>query len=165
METEAKLVALLFYSAEPISIRHIIRTLSIDKAELAELKKNTNIKLGAIGLVILGDANSMQLVIESKYSLLIENFYETSPEPLSQPALEVLSIIAHKQPIGKMNIDEIRGISSDQSIRNLINKGLIKKVTEDSATKYITTLEFLKVAGINSLHELGKLDGSDGTSK
>ena len=99
----------------------------------------------------------MQLTIESGYSSLIEEFYDTTPEVLSQPALEVLSIIAYKQPIGKDDIDEIRGVSSEQSLRNLLNKALIKKVTQATQAtqaKFVTTAEFMKLVGISSLDQL-----------
>ena len=56
----------------------------------------------------------------------------------------------------KAEIDEIRGVSSEQSIRNLLNKDLIKKSSGSNTPKYSTTAEFLKIAGIKSIKELQK---------
>lgn len=155
MEHQAKLVSLLFYSAEPIAAGQILKTFGIDKNQLSKLKDSANKSLQAVGLMIITDGDTMQLTIQSGYSSLIEEFYETTPQLLSQPALEVLSIIAYKQPIGKIDIDEIRGVSSEQSLRNLLNKALIKKVTKTAQTKFVTTAEFMKLVGISSLNELG----------
>ncbi|MCX6806252.1 MAG: SMC-Scp complex subunit ScpB [Patescibacteria group bacterium] len=85
---------------------------------------------------------------------MIEEFYDSTPQSLSQPALETLSVIAYKQPVSKEEIDEIRGISSEQSLKNLLNRDLVEKVTKSEQTKYATTLEFLKLMGISSVKEL-----------
>ena len=154
MDLQAKLVSLLFYSVEPIPAGQILKTLEIDKKQLEKLKDSTNKSLGPLGLIIITDGDTMQLTIQSAYSSLIEEFYETTPQLLSQPALEVLSIIAYKQPIGKSDIDEIRGVSSEQSLRNLLNKALIKKVTQATQTKFVTTAEFMKLVGISSINQL-----------
>lgn len=157
MDHQAKLVSLLFYSAEPITTAQILKTFRIDKTELKKLQHSANKSLKTVGLIIITDGDTMQLTIESGYSSLIEEFYDTTPEVLSQPALEVLSIIAYKQPIGKDDIDEIRGVSSEQSLRNLLNKALIKKVTQATKAtqaKFVTTAEFMKLVGISSLDQL-----------
>ncbi len=160
MDHQAKLVSLLFYSAEPITTAQILKTFGIDKTELKKLQHSANKSLKTVGLIIITDGDTMQLTIESGYSSLIEEFYDTTPEVLSQPALEVLSIIAYKQPIGKDDIDEIRGVSSEQSLRNLLNKALIKKVTQATKAtqvtqaKFVTTAEFMKLVGISSLDQL-----------
>ena len=154
MDHQAKLVSLLFYSAEPINIGQILKTFGIDKEKLEKLQHSANKSLGPLGLMIITDGDTMQLTIQSGHSSLIEEFYETTPQLLSQPALEVLSIIAYKQPIGKSDIDEIRGVSSEQSLRNLLNKALIKKVTKAAQTKFVTTAEFMKLVGISSINQL-----------
>lgn len=154
MDLQAKLVSLLFYSVEPIPAGQILKTLEIDKKQLEKLKDSTNKSLGPLGLMIITDGDTMQLTIQSDFSSLIEEFYKTTPQLLSQPALEVLSIIAYKQPIGKSDIDEIRGVSSEQSLRNLLNKALIKKVTKSAQTKFVTTAEFMKLVGISSINQL-----------
>jgi segregation and condensation protein B len=154
MDHQAKLVSLLFYSAEPIGIGQILKTFGISKNELEELKDSANKSLEAVGLMLISDSDTMQLTVQSGYSALIEEFYKTTPQELSQPALEVLSIIAYKQPIGKSDIDEIRGVSSEQSLRNLLNKSLIKKVTKATQIKFVTTAEFMKVVGISSINQL-----------
>ncbi len=80
---------------------------------------------------------------------------------LSQAALETLSIIAYKQPISKPEIEQIRGINSNEIVNSLSEKGLIEIIgRRDIIGKpliYGTTNNFLKIFGINSLEDLPKL--------
>jgi segregation and condensation protein B len=154
MNNTAKLISILFYVGDPISLTDISKTFKIKKDEALKEIKQAKAKLEPLGLTIIEDGQSIQLVVLSEYSALIEEFYQSSPQPLSQAALEVLSVIAYNQPINKDDIDEMRGVSSDQSIKNLLNKGLIKKVQKNNMTKYTTTTAFLKAMGIKSLMEI-----------
>lgn len=154
MSESAKLVGILFYSAEAISAKQIKKSLGLSDSGLSGLVKSTNIKLEPLGLFIIENEGELQLIIKSELAGLIEEFYSVSPQNLSQASLEVLSIIAYKQPVTKSQIEEIRGVSSDHSIKNLINKDLIKKMAGKVEPKYITTTEFLKITGLKSLKEL-----------
>jgi len=149
-----KLISLLFYSGEPIKSGSIESNLGLDAKGLSELVNKANQSLASSGLFIIANEGELQLTVLSNYTEMIEEFYKVSPQGLSQPSLEVLSIIAYKQPISKGNIDEIRGVGSDQSIKNLLNKGLIKKSKHQLGPVYTTTTEFLKIAGIKSIKEL-----------
>lgn len=154
MTNEGKLVAVLFYSGEMVDEAQLCKNFNIKPNELARTKDKANAMLENLGLFILHSDGKYQLTALNNYTETIEEFYEASPQPLSQASLEVLSIIAYKQPISKAEIDEIRGLSSDQSIRNLQNKGLIKQSSGEKTAKFTTTAEFLKIAGIKSIKEL-----------
>ncbi len=81
---------------------------------------------------------------------------------LSQAALEVLAIIAYKQPVTKAEIDSIRGIKSDRVLEGLTTKGLVKNLGRSEAVGrpvlYGTTEEFLKNFGFSSLRELPDIE-------
>lgn len=81
---------------------------------------------------------------------------------LSKASLETLAVIAYNQPITKVQIDKIRGVSSDTIIQSLLNKELIvSNKTLDTLGKpklYETTEVFLDVFGLESLEELPKSD-------
>lgn len=156
MNDSAKLISLLFYTSETISYKTLCKTFGISNIELNKLIENTNKKLAGLGLVIVSNESEAILVTQPSYATLIEEFYQSSPQPLSQAALEVLSIIAYKQPVSKTQIDEIRGVSSDQSIKNLINKQLIKADSKNNETRYRTTTAFLNAMGIVSINNLPK---------
>lgn len=163
MRESAKLTTLLFHSSEPVNNKALCNYFGIDETKLAKLVEDTNKKLKKLGLIIINNKSEVILVTQPCYSSLIEKFYRSSPQTLSQAALEVLSIIAYKQPITKTHIDEIRGVSSDQSIKNLVNKQLIKSTIKDNAVYYQTTMAFLNAMGITSLKDLPQ--SSDEESK
>ncbi len=80
---------------------------------------------------------------------------------LSQASLEVLSIVAYRQPVTKPELEQIRGVNSSDVINSLMDKGLVKIVgrrkTLGKPLLYGTTPEFLKAFGLNSLEDLPKL--------
>ena len=83
---------------------------------------------------------------------------EREAQKLSPATLEALAIIAYKQPIGRGELDNIRGAGSDHLVRNLLDRGLIKVTERDSskgnAALYGTTAEFLRAFGLRSISEL-----------
>jgi len=162
MNELAKLVPILFYSSEEITIKSLLENLSMDRGAFDQLMKEANKELGKMGLIIISEDKTVQLVAKPEYTNIIDEFYDSTPQSLSQPALETLSVIAYKQPIAKGEIDEIRGISSEQSIRNLLNRNLIKKISSKNSTKYKTTSEFIKLMGIESIKDL---EGYEHTNK
>lgn len=157
MTNTGKLVAILFHSPNPLDRQKLCEIMQIKPSELGQLVKETNETLAPTGLIVV-DNKSLLLVTQSDYANLIESFYQVAPQQLSQAALEVLSVIAYHQPISKIKIDEMRGVSSEQSIKNLLNKQLIEKSSINNQITYHTTTEFLKTIGINSLKELPLLD-------
>ena len=81
---------------------------------------------------------------------------------LSQAALEVLAVIAYKQPVTKPTIDSIRGIKSDRVLEGLMKRGLVEERGRSSAigrpVLYGTTREFLALFGFESLDELPEIE-------
>lgn len=149
-----KLVGILYYSGKAVASGSICRNLKISTDDLTKLITKANTLLEPAGLFVMQSENELQLTLLSEYTQMIEEFYEVTPQSLSQASLEVLSIVAYKQPIAKSGVDEIRGVSSDQSLRNLLNKGLIKRSQGKREPEYRTTSEFLRLSGLKSLKEL-----------
>ena len=160
MNIKAKIITVLFYSSESIKISSLAKNFNIDKDIILKMIDDANNDLKKMGLIIISDKNEAQLVALPEYTKTIEEFYDSTPQPLSQPALETLSVIAYKQPISKDEVDEIRGVSSEQSIRNLLSKKLIEKAVKNNVTKYKTTIEFLKLMGLESLKQLDNYDAN-----
>ena len=83
-------------------------------------------------------------------------------QSLSQASLESLAIIAYKQPITRVDIDEIRGVKSESAIHKLLEKDLIKEVgrleVPGRPILFGTTEEFLRQFGLKELNELPSLD-------
>jgi segregation and condensation protein B len=83
---------------------------------------------------------------------------------LSQPALDVLSVVAYRQPVGKAEVDAIRGTDSGATLRQLVRLGLVAVQHRADATgrevRYGTTSRFLQVFDLGSLDELPRLGDS-----
>ena len=84
---------------------------------------------------------------------------------LTTASLEVLAIIAYKQPITRAEIEDLRGVKSERPIQTLVSRGLIQEVGRAEGTGrailYGTTKEFLNYFGLTDLTELPPLPGGE----
>lgn len=84
-----------------------------------------------------------------------------SKKKLSQAALETLAIIAYKQPVTKLDVEQIRGVNSDYSIQKLLERDLIqiqgKSQTPGRPLLYATSTSFMEYFGLNDINDLPKL--------
>lgn len=158
--------ALLFVSEKPITVEQFknvlesVNSVSI-KDILRALKEEYETKAG--GMTLLEIAGGWQMLSNPNYVSYIRNFYKTKhKEKLSKPALETLAIIAYKQPITRLDIEQIRGVNSDGVVTHLMEKELIKaagrKDVPGKPFLYGTTKQFLEYFGLRSLDDLPKLE-------
>lgn len=118
------------------------------------------------GLFLIETANTYQIVTKSEYADYIKK-YAQSPfsQTLSRPLLETLAIVAYKQPITRVEIEEIRGVQVASNLQKLRSRQLIDEVGRlDKPGKpllYGTTDFFLDYFGANSLEELPQLTLED----
>lgn len=115
---------------------------------------------------IIEHNGAYQYAIRPEYGELLQQVSRHKiKKRLSQAALEVLAIIAYKQPISKPEIEQIRGINSNEVVNTLLEKNFIeitgKSENIGRSLLYSTTDEFLKVFGMNSILELPKLKEFD----
>lgn len=111
------------------------------------------------GLAILESSNRYKLVSKKEYASLLRTYAKTPiNQSMSRALLETLSIIAYKQPITRIEVDEIRGVNSSSAISKLQVYDLIredgKKEVLGRPNLYVTTDYFLDYMGINGLEEL-----------
>lgn len=140
-----------------------IMSITIEEAKelLLKLKTSYEDKNRGLRISYLGDAFKLTTKEEHKeyYQKLIEN---PETNALSSSALEVLAIIAYNQPITRVEIDEMRGVSSIHVLRKLVAKGLIKEAGKSQMpgrpNLYRTTHEFLDAFGLASLNELPEIE-------
>ena len=150
---------------EGITLEELTNILEIESEEIKklilELKKEYENANRGIRLTILGDAFKLTTKKEHKmyYQKLLT---EESNKTLSNSALETLAIIAYNEPITRVEVDEIRGVSSSLMIRKLVAKGLIKEVGKSELPGhpilYKTTNEFLDYFNLESITELPDID-------
>lgn len=108
-------------------------------------------------------AGGYQLLTRPEFAPYLERF-DTVPQSgrLSGAALEVLAIIAYRQPIGRAEVEEIRGVGSSGVLRTLLDRGLIDAVGRGEGLGrpllYGTTDRFLEHFGFRSLEDLPRPD-------
>lgn len=162
MNLQGVLEGILFVVGdEGVTLKQICEILEIEMEEakelLKELKATYEAENRGIRISYLGDSFKLTTKKEHKdyYKKLVEN-----PETnmLSQAALETLAIIAYNQPITRVEIDDLRGVSTSHMIRKLLAKGLIKESGKSTMpgrpNLYSTTSEFLDYFGIASINDL-----------
>ncbi|MEK6625522.1 MAG: SMC-Scp complex subunit ScpB, partial [Bdellovibrionota bacterium] len=110
------------------------------------------------GLRLQEVAEGYQFRTKATYSKYVQDLFKVNALVLTPSVLEVLAIIAYKQPVSKPEIDKIRGVDSAHLIRTLMEKHLVKIVgrSEDLGhpSLYGTTHEFLEVFNLSTLESL-----------
>jgi len=159
----AALEALLFVAKEPLSVSKLAEILEISVDNVQELVHVLQDRYASIssGFILIELENGFRLGTKPEMARYIEILYKQPSQMLSNAALEVLSIIAYKQPITRGEIDFIRGVQSDRALLTLVEKGLVREIgRKDGPGRPIlfgTTEEFLIHFSIHSLQELPEL--------
>lgn len=159
-ELENKLEALLFVSGDGVEISEIIDKWQVTDKQIEKafekLKERFNENFG---IKIIKYKNKLQLCSNPEYadeiSLVLNPIRERN---LSKATLETIAIIAYKQPITRLDIEQIRGVNSDYAIQTLLKHNLIEVVgRKDAVGKPLlfgTTDEFLKRFDLENLDNL-----------
>ncbi|MEQ6376241.1 SMC-Scp complex subunit ScpB [Bacillaceae bacterium S4-13-56] len=114
------------------------------------------------GMMLMRSGEIYQLTTKPEHAVYFQRLME-SPQAsrLSQAALEALSIIAYRQPITRVEVEEVRGVNSDRAIQTLVSRGLVEeKGRKEGAGRPIlfgTTTNFLTYFGLSSLEDLPPL--------
>jgi segregation and condensation protein B len=168
---EQHVEALIFASEQSIRIEEIIFCLQAALDTDINANEITN-TLQKIELKYKDPTLAIELVkIDNGYQFLTKKVYLTvisqlqlqrSKKKLSQAALETLAIIAYKQPVTKIEIEQIRGVSCDYSIQKLLDKELIaitgRAETIGKPILYATSNLFADYMGINSIKDMPSLN-------
>lgn len=165
MNLKSVIESLLYAWGEPLNISEISRILNIKSFVISETINEMMMNYSQDsdkGLIIQKFGNSYQLTTKKENYDFIQMLLQTSVnKSLSTAAMEILSIIAYKQPVTKVEVELIRGVKSTNVIKGLIDKKLIKEVGKmdkpGRPSLYATTDEFLRHFGLNSINELPEL--------
>lgn len=158
--------SLLFVSGDKLSLKDISNAIELNSKEtikilnemIFEYENDVN-----RGIKLININGEFQFVTKEENSEYIQKLLRKNKrQSLSQASLESLAIIAYKQPITRIDIDEIRGVKSDSAIQRLIEKEIIKEVgrleVPGRPIIYGTTDEFLRQFGLTNLKDLPSLD-------
>ena len=164
-DIKSAIESMLVVSGEPLALRELSNNLELKEKNveeiLSEMANEYEDKSRGIRLISINGA--YQLVTKSENSDFVQKLLKKNKKhSLSQASIESLAIIAYKQPITRIDIDEIRGVKSESAIARLIERGLIKDIgrleVPGRPILYGTTDEFLRQFGLKTIKELPSLD-------
>ena len=157
--------AMLFVAGEPLNIKDSYTNLERDRKTVQERLNELadDFKSESRGIKLINIDDSYQFVTKPENSEFIQKLLKKNKrQSLSQASIESLAIVAYKQPITRVDIDEIRGVKSESALQRLLERDLIKDVgrleVPGRPILYGTTDEFLRQFGLQSLKELPSLD-------
>lgn len=157
--------AVLFASAEPVATDKLAEILEIDKSTIEKIIHNLASRRNEkeSGLKIVREENCWQLVTKAEFAPYVRKALEIRRNaPLTQAAMEVLSIVAYNQPVTKGYLEQVRGVDCSGTVNSLVQKDLIEERgrldVPGKPIVYGTTLNFLKCFGLQSIHELPKIE-------
>lgn len=166
-ELEGAIEGILFAAGDPVPVDRICFVLEQDKETVESvcqrLADQYSYERRGVRLVKLD--NSWQMCSAPEYAEYIRKTLESrKPAKLSQPALEVLSIIAYFQPVTRAYIEQVRGVDSSYTVGLLLERELICEAGRLSVPgrpmQFRTTKNFLRAFGLSSLDDLPELPSS-----
>ena len=158
---KSALETMMFMCGEPLEVKDAASVLEADRGEVRELFRElmNEYEQEGRGIRIREADDAFGFVTHIENDIFVRKLCTpVRIRRLSQAALEVLAIIAYRQPVTRSEIDSIRGIKSERVIDGLIDKGLIEISGRSEGVGrpliYVTTREFLKKFGFASLDDL-----------
>lgn len=167
MNNLAQVEGLLFIAGdEGITAADISKITGFMKPAVSELLDRLANKYQAdeqSALQLLHSGNTYRLATKQELAPIMKTYFETPLTlPLTQTQLEVLAIIAYRQPLTRLEIDDLRGVQSSASIQKLVARGLVETHgrldVPGRPFKYVTTSAFLDYFGLESLDDLPPLN-------
>lgn len=158
MTLDAQIEAILFWKAEPITLKKLTDILSVDLPAITEAIVLLRTKLEGRGLTIIEANEEITIGTAPAASALIEKLTkEELMKDLGKAGLETLAIIIYQGPLSRSEVDYVRGVNSTFIIRNLLVRGLIEKVDNPNDQRsflYKPSLELLAHMGLSKLEDM-----------
>ena len=165
-DIEAAVEGILFASGEPVAVDRICVALEMDRntVEMVLQKLADYYSYERRGIRLVRMEDTWQMCSAPEYGDMIRKAFEIrKPAKLSQPALEVLTIIAYYQPTTRAYVDQIRGVDSSYTVGLLLDRKLIEECgrlqVPGRPRLYRTTKVFLRAFHLNSLDDLPEMPG------
>jgi len=163
-ELESAIEGILFAAGDPVPVERICFTLHQDKETVESVcqKLADEYSYERRGIRLVRLENSWQMCSAPEHAASIRKAFENrKPAKLSQPALEVLAIIAYFQPVTRAYIEQVRGVDSSYTVSLLLERELICEAGRLSVPgrpmQFRTTKNFLRSFGLTSLDDLPEL--------
>lgn len=163
-QAEAVIEAVLFTMGESVEVARLAEVIGESVKKTKEILADMKMRYGeeGRGIMLIELEDSVQLCTKPEmYEYLVKIAKTPRKSVLTDTLMETLSIIAYKQPITKLEIEKIRGVSCDHAVNRLVEFGLVSEVGRMDAPGrpllFGTTEEFLRSFGVKSLEELPEL--------
>ncbi|MFT7557402.1 MAG: segregation and condensation protein B [Planctomycetota bacterium] len=154
----AQIEGLLFFLTKPVHIDDLVSMLDTDKASLEQALHDLRETMIQRGIVLMEAQDKISLRSHPSLAPVIERVTKQERSaPLSRAALETLAIILYQGEAAKADIDYIRGVNAQFMLRNLLVRGLVKKVAGkdgNEASRYSATEECLAYMGVTDATDL-----------
>ena len=162
MDISAKIEAILFWKAEPVSIKKLGALLGADEKAVKQGLRDLESALKGRGLALVQTEDEVSLGTAASMSRVIEELSKDElTRDLGKAGLETISIILYQGPISRADIDYIRGVNSQFILRSLLIRGLVERVENPADARsylYKTTLDLLSHLGITKVSDLPNYD-------
>jgi segregation and condensation protein B len=157
-----KVQALLFVADSPATVEEVAQALDTPVFEIEETLEKLGGKLSNEGpLQLVRIAGGYQLCTKPDYAEAVARFLKPQAHKLTRSVMEVLAIVAYKQPVTMPEIDAVRGVQSDYGLGQLIEKRLVAEVGRKNSpgrpVLYGTTQQFLHLFNLDKLEDLPDL--------
>jgi len=153
-DLKSQIESLLFVSGEPLKLAKVAKICEVPKDEiLAEIEALNSEYRENRGFMIVQKEDSVQLATNPQNSAFVSQLVAGEMDAeLSRAALEVLSIVAYRGPITRMQIEAIRGVNCSYVLRNLLIRGLVERKDTADIRGYLyeISFDFLKTLGISN---------------
>lgn len=152
--------SILFVSGEPVKISRIVKITSVPRpvVENAIMVLQGEYSSYGRGMIIIKKEDEVQLATNPENAQLIDDLVKSEiQENLSRAALEVISIVAYRGPITRMEVEAIRGVNCSFTLRALLMRGLLERIENPKDNRsylYKISFDFLKKLGIEGVERL-----------
>lgn len=158
MDLPQKLEAILFWKAEPVSMKKLAQLLGTDIAAIQGGLSTLESSLQGRGITLVRTDEEVMLGTAKELSPLIEELTKDElTRDLGKAGLETLSIVLYQGPISRANIDYIRGVNSQFVLRTLLIRGLVERVDNPDDQRsflYKPTIQLLAHLGVSKIEDL-----------
>jgi len=157
---KSQIESILFLSGEAIKISRIAKITGAPKPEVenALMVLEGEYSGSQRGIVILRKEDEVQMATNSENSEILDQLIKSEiQENLSKAGLEVLSVVAYRGPISRVEVEAIRGVNCSFTLRSLMMRGLLERIENPKDNRgylYKISFDFLKKMGLEKIEQL-----------
>ena len=151
----AQLQAILFTSGGPVAKKRLMTLIGCTADRLKQSVRELEEAHRGGGVTVIDDGTAVSLATDPSLREYMEGVLrDDRTKPLSRASQETLAIIAYAGPITKIDLDFLRGVNTQYTVRRLLMRGLIQERKERSRRSYTVTAEFLTHIGVRRTGDL-----------